>query len=300
MRVVFTHYTGARREPYLYNRGGRMAIMEFTTVRGVDVPAVGLGTWRLTGETCREAVHTALDVGYRHIDTAQAYGNERQVGNALRDSSVDRNEVFLATKLETKNRGYEDVLRSTEESLAKLGTDYVDLLLVHHPNVTTPLRDTLAAMNELVDAGKVRHLGVSNFDIDGLDDARRLSEHGILTNQVQYNPYWSQGELLDYCRIHDVLLTAYSPLAHGGVLDDPVLAEIAARHDKSPAQVAIRWLLQQPNVATVPKATSRDHLEANLDVFDFELTDDEMNRIRQPSKLRALSGMVKSRLRELA
>lgn len=273
--------------------------MEFRTVHGVDVPAIGLGTWRLTGEACRETVYTALDVGYRHIDTAQAYGNERQVGNALRDSDIDREEVFLTTKLETANRGYDDVLRSTEESLAKLGTDYVDLLLIHHPNVTTPLRDTLAAMNELVDSGRVRHLGVSNFDIDGLDRARRLSEHGILTNQVQYNPYWSQGELLDYCRIHDVLLTAYSPLAHGGVLADPVLDEIGARYDKSPAQVAIRWLLQQPNVVTVPKATTREHLEANLAVFDFELTDDEMKRIRQPSKLRALSGIAKSRLQEL-
>jgi 2,5-diketo-D-gluconate reductase B len=277
-----------------------MTDMEFTTAQGADVPAVGLGTWRLTGETCRESVRTALEVGYRHLDTAQAYGNERQVGNGLRDSGVDREDVFLATKLETANRGYDDVLRSTEESLAKLGTDYVDLLLIHHPNVTTPLRDTLAAMNELVDAGKVRHLGVSNFDVDGLDRARTLSEHGILTNQVQYNPYWTQGELLDYCRIHDVLLTAYSPLAHGGVLDDPVLTEIGVRYDKSPAQVAIRWLLEQPNVATVPKATSRDHLEANLDVFDFDLTDEENDRIRQPSKLRALSGMMKSRLRELA
>jgi len=273
--------------------------MNATTAGGVDVPSVGLGTWRLTGERCREAARTALELGYRHLDTAQEYDNERQVGAALRDSDVDRDDVFVTTKLGRGNRDYDGVRRSTEESLAKLGTSHVDLLLIHWPNVTTPLRETLAAMNELLEEGKVRHVGVSNFDIDRLDRARELSEHGILTDQVQYNPYWSQTELLDYCRIHDVLLTAYSPLAHGGVVDDPVLEAIGNRYDKSPAQVAIRWLVQQPNVATVPKATSREHIAANRDVFDFELDDDEMERIRQPSRARAAAGFLRSRVREL-
>lgn len=273
--------------------------MDTTTAGGVEIPSIGLGTWRLKHERCRESVRTALELGYRHVDTAQEYGNERQVGNALRNSDVDRDDVFVTTKLGRGNRGYDDVIRSTEESLAKLGTDYVDLLLIHWPDVTTPLRETLAAMNELVDRGSVRHVGVSNFDIDRLDRARELSEHGIATNQVQYNPYWSQTELLDYCRIHDVLLTAYSPLAHGGVLEDPTLSAIGDRYGKTPAQVALRWLVQQPNVLTVPKATSREHLAANLDVFDFELTDAEMDRIRQPSKTRAAAGFVRSRLREL-
>lgn len=270
--------------------------MEATTVGSAEIPAVGLGTWRLTGEQCRETVRTALELGYRHIDTAQEYGNERQVGAALRDSDVDREDVFVTTKLGRGNRGYDDVRRSTEESLAKLGTDHVDLLLIHWPDLTTPLRETLAAMNGLVEEGKVRHLGVSNFGIDRLDRARELSEHGIVTNQVQYNPYWSQTELLDYCRIHDVAVTAYSPLAHGGVLEDPVLAEVGERYDKTAAQVAIRWLVQQPNVLTVPKATSREHLASNLDVFDFELSDEEMERVRQPSKSKAAAGFLKGRL----
>jgi diketogulonate reductase-like aldo/keto reductase len=273
--------------------------MNTTTASGVEIPSVGLGTWRLTGEQCREAVRTALELGYRHLDTAQEYDNERQVGAALRDSDVDREDVFVTTKLGSGNRGYDEVRQSTEESLAKLGTSYVDLLLIHWPNVTTPLRETLAAMNELVEEGSVRHIGVSNFDIDRLDRAREFSEHGILTDQVQYNPYWSQTELLDYCRIHDIVVTAYSPLAHGGVLDDPVLEAVGDRYDKSPAQVAIRWLVQQPNVVTVPKATSREHIAANRDVFDFELGDDEMERIRQPSKTRAAAGFVRSRFREL-
>ena len=271
--------------------------MDVTTVRGAEIPTVGLGTWRLTGEQCRGTVRTALELGYRHVDTAQEYGNERQVGGALRDSDVDRTDVFVTTKLGRGNRGYDDVIRSTEESLAKLGTDYVDLLLIHWPNLTTPLRETLAAMNELVDEGNVRSIGVSNFDLDRLTRARELSEHEITTNQVQYNPYWSQSELLDYCRIHDIALTAYSPLAHGGALDDPVLKEIGARYDRTPAQVAIRWLVQQPNVVTVPKATSRRHLSENLDVFEFELTAEEMDRIRQPSKTRAMTGFLKGRLR---
>jgi diketogulonate reductase-like aldo/keto reductase len=274
--------------------------MNVTTVGGDPIPPVGLGTWRLTGASCRRSVETALEVGYRHLDTAQEYGNERQVGDAIRASGIDREDLFVTTKLGRGNRGRDAVHRSVEESLAKLGTDHVDLLLIHWPNLTTPLEETLSAMGDLVESGAVRYVGVSNFDLDRLARARERSEHPIAVNQVQYNPYWPQAKLLDYCRIHDVLVTAYSPLAHGGVLDDPILEEIGTRHGKTPAQVAIRWLLEQPGVVTVPKATSRQHLEENLDVFDFELTDEEMNRIHQPSKARAVAGFVRGRLRDLA
>lgn len=270
--------------------------MDTKTIGQTVVPSVGLGTWRLTGEACRQSVLTALDLGYRHIDTAQAYGNERQVGDAIRDSDVDREDVFVTTKLARGNRDYDGVYRSVKESRIKLDTDYLDLLLIHWPDLRTPLRETLEAMNELVDAGAVRNIGVSNFDLDRLHRAGELSEHDLLTNQVQCNPYWSQTELLDYCRIHDVMLTAYSPLAHGGVLDDPILEEIGNRYGKTAAQVAIRWLIQQPNVVTVPKATSRAHLSENLDVFDFELTDTEMRRVFQPSKPKALSEFLRSQL----
>ena len=266
------------------------------TVQGVDVPALGLGTWRLTGEDCRRAVETALSLGYRHLDTAQAYGNEREVGDALAASAVDREEVFVTTKLDSGNRAYDDVLRSTEESLAKLGTSYVDLLLIHNPFQRTPAEETLRAMDELVDEGKVREIGVSNFDVERLHEAREAADHELLADQVQMNPYWDQSSLLDYCEIHDLLLTAYSPLGHGGVLSDPVLAEVGDRYGKSPAQVAIRWCLQHPNVSVIPKATSREHIAANRDVFDFELSGEEMDRIRQPSRARALSGAIRSRL----
>lgn len=270
--------------------------MDYVSAQGERVPAIGLGTWRLTGEDCREAVGTALELGYRHLDTAQAYDNERQVGEAIRASDVDREDIFLTTKLDRSNRAYDDVRRSVEGSLAKLGTSYLDVLLIHNPNWRTPLRETLDAMSTLVEEGTVRHIGVSNFGVDRLDEARSLSEAPIFTDQVQFHPHWDQTELLDYCAIHDVLLTAYSPLGHGGVLADPVVREVADRRGRSPAQVALRWVIQHENVVAIPKATSWEHLAANLDVFDFELDADEMERIRRPSKFRTASNLLRSRL----
>ncbi|AEM56322.1 aldehyde oxidoreductase [Haloarcula hispanica N601] len=272
--------------------------MDDIQVQGTSVPALGLGTWQLTGQSCRETVETALDMGYRHIDTAQAYGNERQVGLGMDAAAVDREDVFLTTKLDGSNRDERSVRRSTRESLNKLGTDYIDLLLIHWPNTPwmTSLSETLGAMNDLVEEGLVRHIGVSNFSPSLLDKARDISAAPIFTDQVQYHPYWDQRKLLDYCRIHDVLLTAYSPLARGGVLDDPALVQVGNRYGKSPAQVALRWLVQQDGVAAIPKASSRDHLEANMAVFDFELTDAEMERIRDPSKVKTGVQFVRSQL----
>lgn len=270
--------------------------MEHITVQGVDVPTLGLGTWRLTGDQCTRSVETALDLGYRHVDTAQAYGNERAIGTAIERSDVDREELFLTTKLDWSNRRYDDVLRSTEESLARLGTSYVDLLLIHQPNPTVPLKETLDAMNELRDAGNIEHVGVSNFSLERFQRARDLSSAPVLTDQVMYHPYWDQTDLVDHCQIHDLVLTAYSPLAQGGVLDDGVLVEIGERYGKSAAQVALRWLVQHDNVAVIPKATSREHLEANRAIFDFELTTAEMRAVHQPSKLRTALGIVRNQL----
>ncbi|MFB6172029.1 MAG: aldo/keto reductase [Haloarculaceae archaeon] len=270
--------------------------METITTGDVSFPALGLGTWRLTDDQCVRAVEMALDLGYRHVDTAQAYGNEREVGTAIERSDVDREDVFLTTKLDWSNRRYDDVLRSTEESLARLGTSYVDLLLVHQPNPTVPLKETLDAMTDLRDAGKVRHVGVSNFSLSRLQRARDLSTAPIVTDQVMYHPYWDQTDLLDHCQIHDLVLTAYSPLAHGSAIGDDRLAEIGERYGKSAAQVALRWLVQQANVAVVPKATSREHLAANREIFDFELTPAEMRAVHRPSKLRTALGFVQSRL----
>lgn len=253
--------------------------METRTIQGVEIPALGLGTWQLTDDDCVRAVETALELGYRHIDTAQMYGNEAEIGRALAASGVDRDELFLTTKLWNDNLRHADVLATTEESLDRLGTDWIDLLLIHWPHPSVPLEETLGAMEELRDAGKVRHLGVSNFPPSWLETALELAP--VICNQVEYHPFLSQETLLEMCRTNDLLLTAYSPLARGQVTRDRMLQEIGEAHGKSAAQITIRWLLQQDPVAVIPKATSRDHLEANLEVFDFELSEDEMARIAE-------------------
>ena len=251
--------------------------MEYVTVNGDDVPALGLGTWQISGPACRRAVRDALAVGYRHIDTAQAYGNEAEVGSGIADADIDRDEVFLTTKVWHRNLAHDAVLRTTDESLQKLGTDYVDLLLIHWPVDDVPLRETLDAMMELRDRGKARHIGVSNFTPSLLE--RAIDHAPIACNQVEYHPYLGQGSLLKIARTHDLMLTAYSPLARGRVTSDPTLTAIADDHDKTAAQVALRWLVQQDRVSTIPKAASHDHRVANFDIFDFELSDDEMEKV---------------------
>lgn len=246
-------------------------------IQGVAVPALGLGTWELRAEECVEAVVDALEIGYRHLDTAQAYENEEAVGRGLARSGVPREEVWLTTKVWMGDLGFDDVIRTTELSLRRLDVDYVDLLLIHWPNEDVSLSETLSAMRRLQEDGAVRHLGVSNFPPDLLDDA--LDEAEILCNQVEYHPFLAQDHVLEICHEWDLLLTAYSPIARGRVTEDETLQAIAQAHGKTPAQVSLRWLLQQAQVATIPKAASPEHRRANFDVFDFRLSSDEMDRI---------------------
>lgn len=251
--------------------------MQYVTVQGEEIPALGLGTWQITGPACQRAVTDALDLGYRHIDTAQAYDNEQQVGRGLAESEVDRDEIFLTTKVWHKNLTQNEVVATTDQSLSKLGTDYVDLLLVHWPVDDVPFKETFDAMRHLRNEEKVRHLGVSNFPPSKLEEA--LDYAPLLCNQVEYHPFLAQTDLLELCRENDMMLTAYSPLARGHALRDPTLKEIGESHDKSPAQVILRWLIQQDNVAAIPKAASHQHRVANLEIFDFELTDEQMATI---------------------
>lgn len=246
-------------------------------VQQTRVPALGYGTWLLNDRECLEGVEHALALGYRHVDTAQGYDNEEQVGEALVRSGVPREEIFLTTKVRPSNFHHEAVLRSSRESLKKLRTDYVDLLLLHWPNPEVPLAATLEALRTLQDEGATRHIGVSNFPPSLVDEARQHAE--IFCNQVEYHPYLSQEKLLAQARASDYLLTAYCPIARGKVLADPALQEIGARHGKSPVQVTLRWLIQQDNVAAIPKAASREHRVSNIEIFDFELSDEEMARI---------------------
>jgi diketogulonate reductase-like aldo/keto reductase len=246
-------------------------------VQGARVPALGLGTWELRGEDCTRAVEHALAIGYRHIDTAQGYANEAEVGAGLRRSGVQREAIFLTTKVRPRHFRRADLLASTEDSVRALGVEAVDLLLLHWPNPDVPLEETLLALHEARDRGLARHVGVSNFAPSLL--LRALAAGPTLTNQVEYHPFLAQERLLALAEAHDLLLTAYSPVARGRVLDDPTLVAIGQRHGKSPAQVALRWLLQQPRVVAIPKAASPDKQASNLAVFDFDLDDDEMRRI---------------------
>jgi diketogulonate reductase-like aldo/keto reductase len=251
--------------------------MEHHIIKGEKVPSLGLGTWRLTGAECTKTVERALAFGYRHIDTAQIYRNEEQVGQGIENAGVNREEVFLVTKVWTSNFSYKRTIESTRESLRKLGTDCVDLLLMHWPNPSVPLEETLGAMTELQNEGNVRHVGVSNFPPSMVEEAARYAT--VFCNQVEYHPYKGQDELLEQAKEMDYLLTAYTPLARGAVLEDRTLRGIGEAHGWTPAQVALRWLIQQEKVAAIPKATSEDHLKGNLDVFDFELSNEEMERI---------------------
>ncbi|SEV87016.1 aldo/keto reductase [Natrinema salifodinae] len=247
--------------------------------QGADVPALGLGTARMTGEDCRRAVETALALGYRHVDTARLYDNEEAVGRALTESEIDREDVFVVTKVHPDDAAPDDVRASAQGSLDRLALQTVDLFLLHGPSDDVPLADTIGAMNALQRDGLVDHIGISNFGVEGLDAAREYSETPIVTNQVKYHPYHRPDDLLAYCIDHEILLTAYSPLAEGAVAGDERLAAIGEPHGKSATQVALRWLLQQPSVAAIPKAASRAHIEANADVFDFELSPDEMRAV---------------------
>jgi diketogulonate reductase-like aldo/keto reductase len=205
------------------------------------------------------------------------YRNEDEVGKGMQSSGVNREEVFLTTKVWPSDFSYKRIIETTRESLKRLRTDRVDLLLMHWPSQGVPLEETLSAMRELQEEGSVRHIGVSNFPPSMVEDATRHAE--IFCNQVEYHPYQAQDDLLEQAKEMDYLLTAYRPLSKGTILSDETLQEIAEAHGKTPAQVALRWLIQQEKVAAIPKATSEDHLKSNLDVFDFELSEEEMEHI---------------------
>jgi 2,5-diketo-D-gluconate reductase B len=246
-------------------------------VRGVEVPKIGFGTWQIIGRDCIEAVRDALELGYRHIDTARVYENERDVGRGLSESGVSREDVFLSTKVWMDDLTPERLRSSLEGSLRDLGVDYVDLLLIHWPHAEVPVAEPIAEMERLAGEGKLRQLGVSNFPAGLLADA--LEAGPVFCDQVEYHVNLEQERLLKLARERDVLIAAYAPFGHGEVLSDPVLAEIGRAHGRSPAQVALRWLVEQDHVCALPKAAGHRNRVANIDVFDFELSDAERARL---------------------
>lgn len=251
------------------------------TIQNQSVPALGFGTWQLKGDTCRQAVEHALALGYRHIDTAQAYRNEEQVGQAIKNSSVPRDDIFLVSKVATDKFASEDTLRSTRESARKLQVDTIDLMLMHWPSDKVPHAETLGALVQLQDEGVIRHIGVSNFSPQQVAEAKQHAT--IFCNQVKYHPHYHQDALVEQAREMDYLLTAYSPLAEGDVINDDLLQEIGEVHNKTAAQVALRWLIQHKNVCAIPRSSSEEHRAANFDIFDFFLSGSEMRRISAPA-----------------
>ena len=251
--------------------------MIYVEVQGARVPALGLGTWELRGNDCTEGVAHALELGYRHIDTAQAYDNETQVGEGVTRSGVARSDIFLTTKIRPDNFTAGGVKSSSHESLNKLGTDYVDLMLLHWPNPDIPLAETLGALLELQAEGAARHIGVSNFTPSLVEEA--LGTAPVFCNQVEYHPYLAQPKLLAQAQERDYMLTAYCPIAQGKVISDDTLQAVGERHGKSAVQVTLRWLIQQNKVCAIPKSASAKNRESNFDIFDFELSAEEMARV---------------------
>ena len=248
------------------------------SARGADIPAIGFGTSQL--KDCGEIVAAALKLGYRHIDTAWKYGSEKGVGEGLRASGVPRTEIFLVTKVSHEYLRAGDFARSVEESLKNLQVDYVDMLHVHWPSVDNiPLAETMGALAMAKREGKARHIGVANFNIALLEQALRLCPEPLSTLQAEYHPYLDQSKLLAACRRLGLVFTAYCPLGRGRVFTDPVIGAIAQARGKTVAQVALRWQMQQGNISAIPRSSNPKHMAESLDVFDFELTGDEMQRI---------------------
>lgn len=244
-----------------------------------EIPILGLGTWQQTGPTCTEVVKKALDMGYTHVDTAEIYGNEAEVGEGIKDA--ERSKLFITSKLWMTHYAKDDVLTACNDSLERLGTDYLDLYLMHWPRSDLNMKETLDGLKELYDQGKVKAVGVSNFTINHLKEILPYAQEiglPITMNQVEFHPLLYQKELLEFCKEHDITVTAYSPLARGEVLENETLKRIAEKHDVSAAQIALAWLMHH-GMVVIPKATSEKHLQSNLDSVEIALSSEEMDAI---------------------
>jgi 2,5-diketo-D-gluconate reductase B len=247
---------------------------------GARIPAIGLGTWDLRGRTCARMVEQALRLGYRHVDTAEMYGNEREVGEGLRASGIARQDVFITTKVWQDHLAPREFEHATKESLARLRLSELDLLLIHWPNPRIPLADTIGVLCRMKREGLTRHIGVSNFTLDLVARAVKLATEPLVTNQIEWHPYIDQSKVVEACRRHGLCVTAYSPIARGRAVDDDTLRAIGQRHRKSAGQVCLRFLIQEGAIV-IPRTSKRERLAENIAIFDFELAPDEMEEIRK-------------------
>lgn len=251
--------------------------MKYESVQGARIPALGFGTFRMKDDVCSQAVENALKIGYRHLDTAEIYENEKAVGAGIRSGGIDRKDLFITTKAWMDDMSPDGVRRSLDQSLRDLGIDYVDLWLIHWPNPAFEVEDTLATMLKEVDQGRVRHIGVSNFPVALFERAAKVAP--VVCNQVEYHPYLDQSKIVDAARKHNALVTAYAPLGIGKCHADKGLAEIGVKYGKTAAQVTLRWFMQQSHVGAIPKASGFEHAKENFEIFDFELSSDDMTAI---------------------
>jgi diketogulonate reductase-like aldo/keto reductase len=258
----------------------------FGLASGARIPVMGLGTWQLRGGA--ETVRTALGLGYRLIDTSGDYGTQPAVGEGMRSSGLEREEIFLVTKVEETEDGYD----ATKDRLRDLGLDYADLMLIHRPPDKGAGEWIWEGLIKARQEGLCREIGVSNYTTGQIDAVTDATGERPAVNQIEWTPFGHTQEMLDYCRDHDVLIQSYSPLTRGERLDDARLTEIARGHGKTPAQVLLRWNIQL-GVNPVPKASTREHLQEDIDVFDFELADDEMDRLTNLNeRYSALAGLA--------
>jgi len=251
------------------------------SANGANIPALGFGTFRMPDADVHRILPEALKLGFRHVDTAQIYNNEQAVGDVLSKSGIARQEIFLTTKIWVDRVGHNEFIASVDESLTKLKTDYVDLLLLHWPQSEMPLADRIGALNELRRAGKVKNIGVSNFSTALMAEAVRLSDAPIVNNQIEYHPYIDQTKVLAEAAKTGMSVTAYYLMADGAVPKDDVLKDIGAKHGKTAAQVVLRWAVQQKDVIALSKTATTSRLPENFDIFDFALSGDEMAAVHK-------------------
>ncbi len=253
--------------------------MQFVEANGATIPAIGLGTWELRGNVCARTVERALSMGYRHVDTAEAYDNEREVGEGLRASGVTRADVFVTTKVWSDHLAPREFERATKESLTRLRLSELDLLLIHWPSASIPLADTIGALCRMKSAGLTRHIGVSNFTVTLVAEAVQLATEPLVVDQVEWHPFIDQSKVRAVCRRYGLAVTAYSPIARGRIAGNDVIERIAAAHGKTAAQASLRFLIQEGAIV-IPRTSRPERLAENLAIFDFVLDAQEMEDIR--------------------
>lgn len=263
-----------------------MKIPTYRLKTGYMMPVLGLGTWQLTGKQCEKAVKWALEMGYNHIDTSDDYLNEQHIGKAIK--GFDRSQIFITSKVDDSNLHKNDLLQSCQASLDRLGIDYVDLYLIHRLNPTVPIEESMEAMEELVKRKRVRSLGISNFSIDGTREAVRASNIPVCNNQIKIHPYHYPETAIQFCRENEIMVTAYSPLDTGEIVDDELLTRIGKKYGKSGAQVSLKWL-RENNLIVIPKSSTKNHLSEDMDIFDWNLETQDFEKIYQASTM-ALRG----------